>query len=54
MEVHPILYEAPHLRRSIPHPKTDFRKKENASRRLFPWPMSIKRFVFEIMIDISP
>ena len=44
IEVHPTFSEAPHLRSSIPHPKTDFSKKQIASRRITPWPESTKRF----------
>ena len=39
--------EAPHLRSSMPHPKTDFSEKiKKASRRIIPWPKSTKRFFF--------
>ena len=44
IEVHPKFSEAPHLRSSIPHPKTDFSKNQIASRRIIPWPESTKRF----------
>ena len=36
--------EAPHLKSSIPHPKTDVSKNLNASRRIIPLPKSAKRF----------
>ena len=44
-EVHPKFSEAPHLRSSIPHPKTDFSKNQIASRRIIPWPKPTKRFL---------
>ena len=44
VEVHTIVSEAPHLRSSIPHPKTDFSKNQIASRRIIPWPKSTKPF----------
>ena len=50
--VHPEFTEAPHLRSSIPHPKTDFSKNQIASRRIIPWPESTKRFFSEIKIGI--
>ena len=31
----------------MPHPKTDFSKNQNASRRILPWPKSTKRFFSE-------
>ena len=53
IEVHPKYSEFTPLRSSIPHPKTDFSKNQNASRRIIPWPKSTKRFFFvEIKIDI--
>ena len=44
IEVHPEFSEAPHFRSSIPHPKTDCSKNQNASRRKLPWPKSTKSF----------
>ena len=38
IEVHPELSEAPQLRNSTPHPKTDFRKNQTPSRGIFLWP----------------
>ena len=43
-EIPPNFSEAPYLRSSIPHPKTDFRKNQIASRRIIPWAESTKRF----------
>ena len=51
IEVHLNVSDVPHLRSSIPHPKTDFSKKRHASRRIIPWPKSRKSF-FEIKIGI--
>ena len=50
IEVHPTLSEAPHLRSSIPHPNTDFRKNQNALGRLTPWPKSTKRFLSNLRL----
>ena len=45
IEVPPKFSEAPHLRSSIPHPKTDFSKNQIASQQIIvPWPESTKRF----------
>ena len=53
IEVHPNFSESPHLRSSIPHPKTDFSKNYNGSRRIIPWrSKSTERFLVEIKIDI--
>ena len=46
IEVHPSFSEAPHLRSSVPRPKTGSSKNQNASRRIIPWPKSTKRFFF--------
>ena len=42
MEVHPNFSEAPHLRSSIPHPKTESSKNQIESRRIIPWPKYAK------------
>ena len=42
IEVHSTFSEAPHLRNSIPHPKTDFSKKQIASWWIIPWPQVYK------------
>ena len=52
IDIHPIFSEAPRLRSSIPHPKTDFSKNQHASRRIIPWPKPTKRFFFEMKIGI--
>ena len=44
IEVHPNFSEAPHLRSSIPPPKTDSSKNQIASRRIIPWPESTNVF----------
>ena len=46
IEVHPSFSKAPHFRSAIPHPKTDFRTNQNASRQIIPWPKSTIRFFF--------
>ena len=51
IEIPPRFSEAPHLRSSIPHPKTDFSKNQIASRRILPWAESTNVF-FEIKIGI--
>ena len=49
IEVHPNVSEAPHLRSSIPLPKIDFSKTQNASRRIIPYGPSLQNvFFFEI------
>ena len=52
IEVNPNFSEAPHLRSSTPHPKTDFGKKYNASWQIVPWPKSTKSFFFKTKIEI--
>ena len=44
IEVRPTFSEAPHVRSSIPHPKTDISRSQNKSRRITPWPESTTRF----------
>ena len=53
IEVHTNFSEAPHLRSSIPLPKTDFSKTQHASRRIIPWPESTKRVFFEVKIGVK-
>ena len=45
IEVHPTFSEAPRVRSSIPHPRTDFSKNQIASWRIISWSESRKRFV---------
>ena len=46
IEVHPTFSEAPHLTSSIPHPKTEFSKSQNASRRIIPHGLSLQNAFF--------
>ena len=43
IEVHPKFSEAPHLRSSVPHPKTDVSTNQNASPRIISSPKSKKK-----------
>ena len=52
IEVHPKVSEAPHLRSSIPHPKTDFRKKSKCLAAKNPMAQVYKKRKIEIKVDI--
>ena len=53
MEVHPkTKSEDPHLRSSMPHPKADFSKNQNKSRRVIPWPESSKRYFSRLTLRL--
>ena len=46
IEVHPNFSEAPHVRSSIPLPKPEFSRNQNASRRIFPYGPSLQNVFF--------
>ena len=47
IDVHPNFSEAPHLRRSISHAKTEFSRNKIASPWTIPWPQHTKTSFFE-------
>ena len=47
IDIHPNFSEAPDLRSSIPHPKTNFSTIQIASRRILPWPENTIASLFE-------
>ena len=51
-EVHPNFSEAPHLRGSIPHPKTDFSKNQIAPPMNNPMAQLYKNVIFRNKIGI--
>ena len=44
--------EDPHLRSSMPHPKADFSKNQNESRRVIPWPEPSKRYFSRLTLRL--
>ena len=47
IEVHPEVSEAPHLKSSLPHPKTDFSLVSDCIPTILPWPKDTKTSFFE-------